>query len=459
MPIVPPRVAKLSAAVPICLIGLLNQGCKCSEGVPAPVPGGAESQVASALPTPEEMTRCRRRPDYALTLQPDALAEKAAEPPTIEEEDEDALLPFGVDVGMALATPFGFAAVGVRGAGQAFAALLSARDSRRVDLGQLHGDAETPALAAMGERLLVAVRSTDAAGFTLKLGSIGGAESSVVTWGYELSKLGKAVTSVQLAASGSRGVLVYQGELAGEPRLLLSAFEPDKLAAALKPLPLEAKDTEMPRLLTRPSGYWLTWVRRLPEPKKPEKPVSDAGSVDPEERELLDAGLRVLEVAKLDEDGKVQGTALRVGEPRRQVLLYDAVGLSNGGLLLAARSDSAAPGAEGGAILLSELGPDGSVREERLEDEEIGVGTPELLSDADPKQPGPWLVVSSPSDATRVGLAQGARTVLRADPLIGRAEVVAVSGGHFLLQRARKRAVALEAVDCDWLTAAPAEKR
>jgi hypothetical protein len=457
MPILPPRLVALSAAVPICLISLLNQGCKCSGEGPAPVPSAAPSQVASALPSPEEMTRCRRRPDYTLTLQPEAVGEKPAE--SASDEDDDALLPFGVDVGTALPTPFGFAVVGMRGAGQAFAALLGARESRRVDLGQLHGDAETPGFTLVGERLIVALRSTDAAGFTIKLGSIAGAESSAVTWGYELSKLGKAVTSVQLAATGERGVLVYQGELKGEPRLLLGVFEPDKLSAPFEAHPLEPKDTEMPRLLARPGGYWLSWVRHLPEPKKPAKPVPDAGSEDPEEGELLDAGLRVLEVAKLDEQGKLQGAALRVGEPRRQVLLYDVARLANGGLLVAARSDSAAPGAEGGALLLSEVGADGSVREERLEDEEIGAGAPELLVDADPKQPGPWLVVSSPSDATRLGLAQGTRTVLRADPLVGRAEVIAVSAGHFLLQRARGRTVVLESLDCSWPADGAAEKK
>ena len=48
------------------------------------------------------------------------------------------------------------------------------------------------------------------------------------------------------------------------------------------------------------------------------------------------------------------------------MLLYDVAPLGTGGLLVAARSDSAAPGAEGGALVLSEVGPDGSVREEKV---------------------------------------------------------------------------------------------
>lgn len=459
MPIVPPGLVTLTAAASTCLISLLIPGCKCSGQGPTPAPSAAPSIAASAPPSADEMTRCRRRPDYTLTLQPEAHAEKPAETVPGEDEEDDALLPFGVDVGTALSTPFGFAVAGMRGEGEAFVALLAARESRRVDLGKLHGDAETPGLALAGERLIVALRSTDAAGFTIKLGSIAGAESSAVTWGYELSKLGKTVTSVQLAARAARGVLVYQGELKGEPRLMLSALDLDKLGAPLQVQPLEPRDTEMPRLLARPGGYWLSWVRHLPEQKKPGKTGPDAGAEDPEERELLDPGLRVLEVVKLDEQGTWQGSALRVGEPRRQVLLYDVATLANGGLLVAARSDSAAPGAEGGAILLSEVGSDGSVREERLEDEEIGAGAPELLVEADVQQPGPWLVVSSPSDVTRLGLAQGARTVLQADPLLGRAEVIAVGAGHILVQRARGRGVVLETLDCDWRAEAAAEKK
>jgi hypothetical protein len=208
----------------------------------------------------------------------------------------------------------------------------------------------------------------------------------------------------------------------------------------------------MPRLTTRAGGYWLSWVRTLPEPKNPQKkPEATEGPQDPEERELLDVGLRVIEVAKLDEQGKPLGAALRIGEPRRQVLLYDAAPLTTGGLLVAARSDSAVPGAEGGALILSEVGADGSVREERLEDDEIGAGAPALLGDADAKRPGPWLAVSSPSDATRLGLARGGHTVLQADALLGHAQVLAVSAGHLLVQRARGRSVTLEALDCSAL--------
>jgi hypothetical protein len=305
----------------------------------------------------------------------------------------------------------------------------------------------------LGQRVLVALRSSDAAGFTLKLGSLAGPEASVVEWGYELSKLGKTVTGVELATTGARGVLVYQGEeKGGSSRLMLGTFSTENLKQPFEVKPLEPKDAEMPHLLARAGGFWLSWVRTLPEPKKvPQPPAVDAGPPqDPEERELLDVGLRVVEVAKLDEQGKLMGAAKRVGEPRRQVFLYDVAALASGGLLVAIRSDSAAPGAEGGALLLSEVGPDGSVREEKLDDDEIGAGAPQLLSDGDAKAPGPWLAVSAPNDATRIGLAQGGHSVLQADPLLGHAEVVAVGAGHFLLQRARGRGVVLESVDCTW---------
>jgi len=398
-----------------------------------------------------------------MTLEADAAPPKAAQPG--DDEDDDALLPFGVDIGAALPTSFGFAVSGLRGTGLAFVALLGQHGSQRVDLGELHGDAETPALAVAGSSVLVALRSTDAAGFTLKLGQLADAESASVAWGYELSKLGKTVTGVQLATSGASGLLVYQGEeKGGAARLMLGAFSTESLKEPFEVKPLEAKDAEQPRLVARAGGYWLSWVHSLPEPKKsaklPTKDTVDAGPPeDPEERELLQEALRVVEVAKLDEQGRMLGAPRRIGEPRHQVLLYDVASLASGNLLVALRTDSATPGVEGGALLLSELGADGSVHEERLDDDDIGAGAPALLSDADPKLPGPWLSMSGSSDATRLGLVQGAHTTLQTDPLLGHAEVIAVGGGHFLLQRARGHGVALEAVDCGWPSDAAAEKK
>lgn len=459
MPIVSPRLASVSGALALGLLGLGDQGCKRREPPPPPIAGAPAASSSAAEAPAQEMTRCRKRPDLGLALDTPALSPKPDS--AAEDEEDEALLPFGVDVGTAVATPFGFAAAGLRGGGQAFVAVLGARASRRIELGELHGDAETPALAAQGESLLVALRTTDASGFTIKLGRIAGAESSAAEWGYELTKLGKSVTGIGLAAQGARGVLVYQAELKGELRLLLGSFATDKLADPFEPKLLDAKDAEMPRVSSRPGGYWLSWVRTLPQPKKSVKPAPiDAGAAqDPEERELVDVGPRVLEVLKLDEQGRALGSALRVGEPRRQVLLYDMATLGNGGLLLATRSDSAAPGAEGGALLLSEVGADGSVREERLEDDDIGAGAPRLLVDSEASRPGPWLAVSAPNDATRVGLARGARTSLQSDPSLGRSEVIAVSAGHFLAQRARGNSVVLEAVDCSWPADAAPDKK
>lgn len=458
---------RLTALISVLALGLASSplaGCKRRPPAPAPAPSAKAAATSSAQGPGDEAntadgappSKCRSLTGYGLTLEAAPLPEpKQALSDGLDAtdaSDDDALLPFGVNIGGAIPTPFGFAVAGIRGAGLAFVALLGERASHRVDLGQLHGDAETPAVAALGEGLLVALRSTDAAGFTIKLGRVAGPASNTVEWGFELSKLGKTVTGIELSAVGARGVLVYQGEeQQGGAELMLGSFATADLKAAFEVKPLEAKDAEMPRLMPRPGGYWLSWVRTLPELKNTgKKPVEAALPQDPEERELLDVGLRVVEVTKLDERGTQLGAALRVGEPRRQVLLYDVAPLGSGGLLVATRSDSAVPGAEGGALVLSEVGLDGSVREERLEDEEIGAGAPALLSDGDPKQAGPWLAMSSQSDATRLGLARGSRTLLQADARLGHAEVIAVSAGHLLVQRARGRSVALEALDCSW---------
>ena len=466
---VSPSLTALAAVLAAGLASsFLLPGCK--RHPPAPAPSAAASALPSALAPVEDGTtdgasapaQCRPLPGFGLTL--DAVVVPGSGKPTSEasgDEEDDALLPFGVDIGEAVALPSGFAVSGIRGAGQAFVALLGERASHRIDLGALHGDAETPAIAPIGEGLLVALRTTDAAGFTIKLGRIAGAESSAVEWGFELSKLGKTVTGIELAVAGARGVLVFQGEeKQGGSRLMLGTFATGALREPFELKALEAKDAEMPRLTTRAGGYWLSWVRTLPEAKKtPKNPVDAEPQGDPEERELLDVGLRVLEVGKLDERGMQVGAALRIGEPRRQVLLYDVAPLASGGLLVAARSDSAVPGAEGGALVLSEVGADGSVREERLDDDEIGAGAPALLVDGDSKLEGPWLAMSAPTDATRLGVARGGHTVLVSDARLGHAEVVAVSRGHFLVQRARGRSVTLEALDCSWPRDAAGEKK
>jgi hypothetical protein len=399
-------------------------------------------------------------PGYALTLEGSPVpAEKGRQVAGEEQEeaDDDALLPFGVDMGSAVPTTYGFAAAGLRGAGQAFVALLAERASHRLDLGELHGDAETPALAASEERVVVALRSSDAAGFTVKLAQVVGPEGAL-QWGHELSKLGKELTGLTVATAGERGLLAYQGLEKGSSRLFLASFATSALKDAIAAKALDVKDAETPRLAARPGGYWLAWVRTLPDAKKPQKIEINAAGEDPEERDLLEVGLRVVEVAKLDERGEPQGAALRIGEPRRQVLLFDMAPSAAGSLLVAMRSDSAAPGAEGGAMLLSEIGADGSVHEERLDDDEMGVGAPMLLVDANAKVPEPWLSVSSASDATRLGRARGQRTLLEADPLLGRSEVIAVSAGHFLTQRARGRGVELAALDCQLESAATEKK-
>ncbi len=409
------------------------------------MPGGSASAGAPAASArPAEPSRCRPLTSYALALQAPPLPAAAKQLAPAEEAEEDPLLPFGVDVGQAVPTSYGFAVAGLRGAGQAFAAILSERASRTVELGVLHGDAETPTIAAAGERVVVALRGSDAAGFTLKVGQIQGPNGSV-EWGYEHAKLGKEVTGVALALAGENAVVVYQGEDRRGPRLFAGSFHLAQLKAPFELEMLEPKDAESPHLVARPGGFWLSWVRTVDD--KPAK-KADAAPSDPEASELLQVGLRVIEVAQLDQRGKLLGPPVRVGEPRREMLLFDAALAASGSLLIARRSDSSTPGAEGGGMILSEVGADGSVHEERLEDDEMGAGAPVLLADSNAPVPEPWLAVSSPTDATRLGRARGRSTVLAQDALLGRAEVLAMRAGHFLTQRPRGRGAELEVLAC-----------
>jgi hypothetical protein len=226
----------------VTVVGLLPCGCKRSPTA-APVASASASGGGGPVAAAVAPTRCRRLPVLGLTLDGaapagkgrPASADEAREPASSDEEaDDDALLPFGVDMGAAVPTSYGFAAAGLQGAGQAFVVLLGERGSRRLDLGELHGEAETPALAAAGERVVVALRSTDAAGYTIKVGQVVGPEGSL-QWGHELTKLGKEVTSLSLALSAERGLLAYQGTEKGSPHLYLGSFLPSQLKSRSRP--------------------------------------------------------------------------------------------------------------------------------------------------------------------------------------------------------------------------------
>ncbi len=436
----------------LCALFALSWGCK-RDAAPAPAASASAGAPAAPSGAPAATSRCRRLSAFALSAEgaPSPSTEEA--PRGDEGEDDDALLPFGVEVGQALPTTFGFAVAGLRGSGRAFLALLGER-SRTVELGALHGDAEPPALAVDRERVVVALRTTDAAGFALKLGQLSGAEGGI-EWGYERSKLGRTVTGVTLALSGTGGLVVYEGEDKSGSRLFLGRFTPEQLKAPFELGPLAVKDAEAPRVIARPGGYWLSWVRALPEVKRlPTAPKPKAE--DPEEQDLLVVGLRVVEVAKLDERGELLGAPLQVGEAKRQVVLFDVAPSASGGLLVAMRADSSTPGAEEGALLLSEVRADGTQVQERIDDDEIGAGPPVLLVDGDADEPTPWLAVTSPSGATRLGPARGSRTLLQTEPLIGHAEVIALGGGRFLTQRARGRDAELALLSCVLEPAPPA---
>ena len=142
-------VSRLGAVGGIFACGVffgLVAGCKRSQPPTGAVfsasPSALASAASSASPQPDteaEPSHCRHLPGFELTLAADAPPEAKRGDPQ-EDEDDDALMPFGVDTGSAVAIANGFAVAGIRGAGQAFVALVGEQASRRVDLGELHGE-------------------------------------------------------------------------------------------------------------------------------------------------------------------------------------------------------------------------------------------------------------------------------------------------------------------------------
>jgi hypothetical protein len=454
----PARVQRLFAAW-LCT-GFLFGAAACKRS-PKPAPAPEKRATAPASSREKQPARCRKLPGFELRLKGSA-TQAAAKPSIAEHEPSDepaddasaaepandgaAALPFGIDIGGASATGSGFALAGLRG-DAAFVARLSASGSQVVELGRVHGDPEAPVVATAGERVLVVLPNSDAAGRTLRIGELSPASASV-SFGPDLTGLGRAAASVGLAISGERALLVLAREDEDGSRVLSAALSLGDLRAPLALSPLSNESAEMPRVVAREGGFWVAWVRNIDVAAPPAAPPKPGADVDGHQPFVF--GPRVLEVARLDLEGKLVGTPRRLGEPRPHALLYDIAPLASGGLTVATRTDAAAPGAESGAISLWELGADGSQSERRLDDDDIGAGAPALLHEARraPNAPQSWLAVSSRSGATRLGSLEGERTTLRGEPALGSGEVLAVSEGKLLIQHARGRGTELSVLDC-----------
>jgi hypothetical protein len=438
----------------LALVALVLAGASASAACRSKKPSGAAASASVSASSAAEVAagRCRAlKPGAALVIGSPSVRAKAP------DEEEDPELPFATALGTAAALSNVFAVSGVSardGGTEAFVAFVPSdgKPGRTVSLGPVHGDPEPPLIAADGDRVLVAVESSDAAGRTVEL--------------YRLAPTGdKPERGPEIIGVGDEGIGLGVGEKSGV--VVWSSGKGDK--AMLRSAPVNRAtpgvlgtvteiagtgDAESPVVRPRPGGYWLAWIaqRRIPDGG-----VRDAGS--PEETSPLDAVPRVLTVALLDADGRPSGAARAVSGDASHVVVFDATTLSDGALALAWREDDAAPGVETGGPELARVAPDGAVTRGRATDEALGAGAPALVRELVPEG-RTWLLVPGEDDRLRMALlapdAVSTSALVGEDALRG-GEILAASAGKrcgsancalFLLARSRSRAVELSVAEC-----------
>lgn len=386
-----------------------------------------------------------------------------------DEDDDSGLdIPFAINVGDGLALEGGFAVTAVDGRGSRTQAILGlmgidAQRSQKIDLGRVYGDVDPPRVAGNAERLVLAMADMDAAGRTLSLARVDAPlKRPTVTRGSDVSVAGSPSTLFSLALNGNQGVLVWDQEERSSDfsEVALMTFSVQSLTFAGKPMVVSGKrvSADSPRVLSRPGGYWVTWVQAGADVApagngangKAAKKLS--ASFGDDHLNLVDMGTRELRALMLDVEGRPTGKPLRVAEGESHVVAYDVGLLDDGAALLAWRDDDTTPGVESQIVRLARVGVDGHVDFYRIEDESIGVGAPQLLVDTSvPPQDRVWLALVNTGERTSIIklLPNGKPTgLIVADAELGVANPLLRHQGRLLLVRQRGRGVDMEAIHC-----------
>jgi hypothetical protein len=131
----------------------------------------------------------------------------------------------------------------------------------------------------------------------------------------------------------------------------------------------------------------------------------------------------------LDANGVAAGEPRRITGPGAHVVVFDLVAHGDGGAVLAWHDDPTAPGAEGRALSVAWVAPDGSVSQHRVEDERLAAGAPTLV--ADPKG-AIWLAAAAANSETLLGIVnrQGV-SELEAEPRLASRQLLTAWDGRF----------------------------
>jgi hypothetical protein len=390
-----------------------------------------------------------------------------------QDEDDSGLdIPFGINVGQAVGYTGGFAVSAIDGRGGksiAFLALLGAdaQNGRKIELGRVYGDADPPRIAGDARTLVAVLADMDAAGRTLRLMRVEEpATLAKITRGAEVSVSQNSSTVFSVAVNANRGILVWDepekssrnGQIVMAPFSVQSLILPNKNSI----LSSRDSDAESPQIAARTGGFWAAWVQssyasvdskgrhKAPSMKNNRSRSADDEPAPP----AVELGARDLYVSALDLEGRAIAKPLRVTEGISHVVAYDMASLDSGVALLTWRDDDTSPGVESQVAHIARVALDGHIEKYRIEDESIGVGSPQWLVDPEaPATDRAWLAVGNTGE--RVSLARllptgQPTTVMVSDADLGTANPLVRFAGTLLVARQRGQGVDLEPLRCQF---------
>lgn len=372
---------------------------------------------------------------------PDAGAPDAGQLlPDEADEEFDELAPYAVELGRGAVTNDGFAVGALRdgdGGSVAMVARIGAdgRPGKLVKLGRSRGDFDAPTVTGYKEAVLAAMLEPNAGGRSIRVAKVSGEQ---VTWGPEVSEGRDESLAVDLATSGDHAVLVWDDVSKDGKRtmVMLESFDPQTMKSdgSSRPISSTKNDAEVPRLVSRPGGYWLAYLA-IGEAKKPKDEDHGLGgeAIQP----------RWIEVVPLDEKGAPVGLPRAVTPKDGHALAFDIEASEDGGALVAYRDDDTPSGSTGGRVMTIWVRLSGLGDAQLVTEEGSSTGVPDLW-------PG-WMAIASLSGATRMGPISAKGELLgelRREPELGNGEVLAGTQASLLVARPAGKAMKLSVLEC-----------
>ena len=469
-----------SIGAAVVLVGGLGLALRTFVSSEEPAPPPAEDDPAtsttgtlsaSALVPPEKPaipSRCTPSAKEPLVVG-DAPAPK---PATSAQPGEDApdspdddLAPFAVQLGRGVRFGGGFAVGSQRqaeGGTVSMVVTLGAEgDGKLVRLARSRGDFDAPVVASAGSAILAAMMEPNAGGRAIRIAKI---EGDRVTWGPELSENNDESFAVDIQASGSRALVVWDDVPLGRERSVveLATFDVETMrGSGGRAITPPSIDADTPRLIARPGGFWLSYLvhgvaKTAPtaegdddpgDPSAPPKRPEKKGNRDKDDSDTEAAGEAIahqwIELLPLDEGGFSAGAARAVTPKDSRVIGYDLAGGDDGRAVLLYREDDTPSGSHGGRVkvVIAELGGIGDPQV--IAEEGVGAGVPMLF--------GGWVVIHSLSGSVQLGAIgpKGELTSeLSPEKSLKQGEILAADGDAFLVATPAGRAMKLSIARC-----------